>query len=118
MRALRHTVRALAVGSALRGAAVSGHTALTRRFRALNACRRSALPSAKLKPALASPFAKPGDGKTSFSAQYAAGGIPCRINHSGVKHTLLWSRPVEDIPYDPYLLLFAEGLRETVHPHT
>ena len=46
------------------------------------------------------------------------GGIPCRINHGGVKHTLLWSRPVEDIPYDPYLLLFAEGLRETVHPHT
>ena len=35
-----------------------------------------------------------------------------------MKHTLLWSRPVEDIPYDPYLLLFAEGLRETVHPHT
>ena len=79
---------------------------------------RSALPSAKLKPALASPFAKPGEGKTAFSAQYAAGGIPCRINHGGVKHTLLWSHPVEHIPYDPYLLLFAEGLRETQHPHT
>ena len=25
---------------------------------------------------------------------------------------------MEDIPYDPYLLLFAEGLRETQHPHT
>ena len=35
-----------------------------------------------------------------------------------MKHTLLWSRPVESINFDPFLLLFAEGLRETVHPHT
>lgn len=31
-----------------------------------------ALPSAKLKPTLASPFAKPADAKTPFAAQYAA----------------------------------------------
>lgn len=31
-----------------------------------------ALPSAKLKPTLASPFAKPADAKTAFAAQYAA----------------------------------------------
>jgi hypothetical protein len=35
-------------------------------------CRDSALPSAKLKPTLASPFAKPGEGKTPFSSQYSA----------------------------------------------
>jgi hypothetical protein len=29
-----------------------------------------------------------------------------------------WTRPANEVPFDPLLLLCAEGLRETVHPHT
>jgi hypothetical protein len=30
----------------------------------------------------------------------------------------IWTRQPEELPYDPLLLLLAEGLRETQHPHT
>jgi hypothetical protein len=113
------------------------------------------------------------------AAPRAQGSIPCRINHGGVKHSLvrgttrtdgrgaahrasrtrlrthhpappsqqcglgaacdarhptraharrsrvptahapqIWTRQPEELSYDPLLLLFAEGLRETTHPHT
>ena len=80
---------------------------------------RSVLPSGKLKPPLDSPFAKPSSGATPFSSAYANGGIPCRIEHSAVKHRLQWTTPPERLwSYDPLLVLCAEGVRETLHPHT
>ena len=29
----------------------------------------------------------------NFAVVYTNGGIPCRINHGGVKHSLQWDRP-------------------------
>lgn len=73
-----------------------------------------AKPSAALKPACDNPFAKPSAGATPFSAAYSGGHVPARIQHSAVHHTLAWSRPPADLPFDPLLLLCCEGLREVV----
>lgn len=80
----------------------------------LKPARPAPLPSAKLKPACGDPFAKASSAATPFSAAYASGAIPARIHHSAVKHTLLWTRPPSELPFDPLLLQCAEGLRETV----
>lgn len=56
--------------------------------------------------------------KTGFSAAFTAGGLPARINHdSGVRQSLAWSLPLEQLNYDPLLLTFFEGLCETDHPY-
>ena len=56
--------------------------------------------------------------KTGFSAAFAGGGLPARINHdSGVRQKLTWSLPLEQLNYDPLLLTFFEGLCETSHPY-
>jgi hypothetical protein len=56
--------------------------------------------------------------KTGFSAAFTAGGLPARINHdSGVRQSLTWSLPLEQLNYDPLLLTFFEGLCETDHPY-
>jgi hypothetical protein len=34
------------------------------------------------------------------------------------RHAQIWTRQPEELAYDPLLLLLAEGLRETQHPHT
>ncbi|KAI8929551.1 parkin co-regulated protein-domain-containing protein [Entophlyctis helioformis] len=55
--------------------------------------------------------------KTPFAALYAKGGIPCRLQHGSVKHKLVWTVPPEQIDYNPLLVTFFEGLRETQHPY-
>jgi hypothetical protein len=35
-----------------------------------------------------------------------------------VRHTLSWSVSPEELCFDPLLVLCAEGIRETLHPHT
>lgn len=56
--------------------------------------------------------------KTGFSAAFTGGGLPARINHdSGVRQSLSWSLPLEQLNYDPLLLTFFEGLCETDHPY-
>ncbi len=47
------------------------------------------MPSDRLRPPLDSPFAKASTAATPFAAQYANGGIPCRIDHGGVRHKLV-----------------------------
>ncbi|KAK3245720.1 hypothetical protein CYMTET_24948 [Cymbomonas tetramitiformis] len=74
------------------------------------------LPSARLRVATSSPFAKKGEGKTPFTVIYNGGGIPCRINHGTARCYLQWNKPPTELPYDPLLLHCAEGIRETTHP--
>ena len=47
---------------------------------------------------------------------YARDEIPARLQHGSVKHKLHWSKAPEDLPFDPLLVLMAEGIRETEHP--
>eukprot|EP00656_Telonema_subtile_P015005 TRINITY_DN1777_c0_g1_i2.p1 TRINITY_DN1777_c0_g1~~TRINITY_DN1777_c0_g1_i2.p1 ORF type:complete len:135 (-),score=15.47 TRINITY_DN1777_c0_g1_i2:102-506(-) len=54
--------------------------------------------------------------KSNFSRTYNRGEIPCRINHGGVSHNIQWDLDPNDLPYDPLLILFFEGLVETAHP--
>jgi hypothetical protein len=54
--------------------------------------------------------------KTAFGAAYANGAIPCRFVHGSVKHKVTWTQPLSMLSYDPLLVLFFEGLRETRHP--
>ncbi|CAK4297229.1 hypothetical protein AeNC1_017906 [Aphanomyces euteiches] len=54
--------------------------------------------------------------KTNFSATYAAGKIPCRINHGGIKNHLQWNETPEEMDYNPLLVTCCEGFLETDHP--
>merc|ERR1711865_852980 len=54
--------------------------------------------------------------KSNFSRTYNRGEVPCRINHGGVNHTIQWDLDPAELPYDPLLVLFFEGLVETAHP--
>ncbi|EDV22669.1 uncharacterized protein TRIADDRAFT_28418 [Trichoplax adhaerens] len=82
----------------------------------INKCKSR--PSDRLNPKTVDPFSAKVRHKTTFSAAYVNGGIPCRLVHGSVKHTLQWSTSPEDLPYDPLLVTMMEGLRETVHPFT
>ncbi|EQC29245.1 hypothetical protein SDRG_13118 [Saprolegnia diclina VS20] len=55
--------------------------------------------------------------KTNFGAAYAAGNIPCRINHGGIKNALQWNQSPEDVEYNPLLVTCCEGFQETDHPY-
>jgi len=76
-----------------------------------------AKPSARLNARTINPFddAAP---KSPFEAAYANGAVPCRLQHGSVKHKLQWTTPPENLNFDPILVTFAEGLRETRHPYT
>ncbi|NWU40285.1 PACRL protein, partial [Hylia prasina] len=75
-------------------------------------------PSDKLNPKTIDPFRAYSQPPSAFSAMYARGGIPCRLVHGSVNHKLQWDCPPETVPFDPLLLILAEGLRETKHPYT
>jgi hypothetical protein len=53
----------------------------------------------------------------NFGRVYDAGEVPCRIQHSTSKMYLKWDVPLEELDYDPLLILAAEGIRETTHPY-
>ncbi|KAL5033607.1 hypothetical protein BDV3_000576 [Batrachochytrium dendrobatidis] len=55
--------------------------------------------------------------KTPFAAMYAKGGIPCRLQHGSVKHKLYWLRPIQEISFNPLMVVFFQGLIETKHPY-
>merc|ERR1711993_225058 len=80
---------------------------------------KSALPkpSARLNAKTINPFddAAP---KSSFETAYVNGAVPCRLQHGSVKHKLQWTTPPENLNFDPILVTFAEGLKETRHPYT
>jgi len=46
--------------------------------------------------------------QTTFEAVYNRGGIPCRLVHGSVKHTLKWDIPKEHVSFDPVLVTIAE----------
>ncbi|RKO93062.1 PACRG-like protein-like protein [Blyttiomyces helicus] len=74
-------------------------------------------PSDRLNPKAVNPMGTEKH-KTAFSSTYAKGGIPCRLSHGSVKHKLSWTRAPENLPYNPLLATFIEGLKETKHPYT
>lgn len=74
-------------------------------------------PSAKLCPKTLDPFASSNATSSSpFLRAFTSGRIPCRLVHGSVKNRLAWTTSVDDLDYDPVLVLLAEGLRETQHP--
>ncbi|XP_060633873.2 PACRG-like protein [Anolis sagrei] len=75
-------------------------------------------PSDRLNPKTIDPFGAQSRAPSAFAAIYSKGGIPCRLIHGSVKHKLQWDCLPETLPFDPLLITFAEGLRETRHPHT
>jgi hypothetical protein len=74
-------------------------------------------PSARLCPKTIDPF---GDtnatSNSAFVRAFTSGRIPCRLVHGSVRNRLAWNTSIDDLDYDPILVLLAEGLRETVHP--
>ncbi|KAM7445847.1 hypothetical protein ABFA07_005819 [Porites harrisoni] len=74
-------------------------------------------PSDILNPKTVDPF-NDKTPKSSFAASYTNGGVPCRLVHGSVKHKLHWNTPPDNLPFDPVLVILAEGLRETKHPYT
>ena len=74
-------------------------------------------PSAKLCPKTIDPFSNANSKSNSpFLNAFTSGRIPCRLVHGSVRNRLAWSTSIDDLDYDPVLLLLAEGLRETAHP--
>jgi len=74
-------------------------------------------PSAKLCPKTIDPFATVNSTNASpFLNAFSLGRIPCRLVHGSVRNRLAWSTSIDELNYDPVLVLLAEGLRETAHP--
>lgn len=74
-------------------------------------------PSAKLCPKTIDPFSPSNANSASpFLRAFTSGRIPCRLVHGSVKNRLAWTTSIDDLNYDPVLVLLAEGLRETAHP--
>ena len=72
-------------------------------------------PSAKLCPKTIDPFSN-STRKSVFLNAFTSGRIPCRLVHGSVRNRLAWSTSIDELHYDPVLVLLAEGLRETDHP--
>ncbi|CAF1236768.1 unnamed protein product [Adineta steineri] len=72
-------------------------------------------PSAKLCPKTIDPFST-SPNKSPFLNAFSSGRIPCRLVHGSVKNRLAWNTSIDDLNYDPVVVLLAEGLRETAHP--
>ena len=63
-------------------------------------------------------FCCTGTSSTSiFANSYHNGDMPCRLVHGSVTHKLEWTTDPPLLSYDPLLLIFAQGLVETVHPY-
>jgi hypothetical protein len=74
-------------------------------------------PSAKLCPKTIDPFSTSNSTNNSpFLNAFTSGRIPCRLVHGSVRNRLAWNTSIDDLNYDPVLVLLAEGLRETAHP--
>ena len=74
-------------------------------------------PSAKLCPKTIDPFSTANSASNSpFFNAFTSGRIPCRLVHGSVRNRLAWNTSIDDLNYDPILILLAEGLRETAHP--
>lgn len=56
--------------------------------------------------------------KSRFAQAYSSRSLHCELVHGSVKHTLKWTKDLSTLDYDPLLVLFCEGLRETQHPYT
>jgi len=72
-------------------------------------------PSAKLCPKTIDPFSN-STNKSPFLNAFTSGRIPCRLVHGSVRNRLAWNTSIDDLNYDPVLVLLAEGLCETAHP--
>jgi len=63
---------------------------------------------------VADPF---GTKQSAFATAYSTRRLYCDLSHGSIKQQLRWNRAIADIPYDPVLVLFCEGLIETRHPY-
>ena len=54
---------------------------------------------------------------TPFSKMYSQGAVPLRLDHGAVKCRLKWEVNPEELDFNEFLVLFAEGIRETKHPY-
>ncbi|XP_032079422.1 PACRG-like protein isoform X2 [Thamnophis elegans] len=75
-------------------------------------------PSDRLNPKTIDPFNIQSRVPSAFAAIYSKGGIPCRLVHGSIRHTLQWDSHPATLPFDPLLINLAEGLKETRHPYT
>lgn len=55
--------------------------------------------------------------KTTFAQSYIQGNIPCRLQSSAAKYSLQWDQYAADGFSPDLLVVCADGLCETVHPH-
>ncbi|KAI8825709.1 uncharacterized protein EV422DRAFT_137467 [Fimicolochytrium jonesii] len=74
-------------------------------------------PSSRLNPAVVKPLGNKKH-ETVFSAMYARGEIPCRLNHGSVKHKLTWTSYSPPSALQHLLPSFFAGLLEKQHPYT
>lgn len=60
-----------------------------------------------------------GSGCSRFSAEYAKGAFPCRIDHGTCHHRIAWDVSVDEVARrrDDLIALCADGLREVQHPY-
>ncbi|XP_026555536.1 PACRG-like protein isoform X1 [Pseudonaja textilis] len=75
-------------------------------------------PSDRLNPKTIDPFNIQSRVPSAFAAIYSKGGIPCRLVHGSIRHTLQWDSHPATLQFDPLLINLAEGLKETRHPYT
>ncbi|ETE70405.1 PACRG-like protein, partial [Ophiophagus hannah] len=75
-------------------------------------------PSDRLNPKTIDPFNIHSRVPSAFAAIYSKGGIPCRLVHGSIRHTLQWDSHPATLQFDPLLINLAEGLKETRHPYT
>ncbi len=54
---------------------------------------------------------------SNFGIVYDSGEIPCRIYHTGNRMLIQWDQHPDELSYNPMILNFAEGLRESQHPY-
>ncbi|KAF0717057.1 hypothetical protein AaE_010940 [Aphanomyces astaci] len=110
---------ATASGPSARGSkqTLPGNNQLEKTTRKSTAKKLHGMPSAALnKHKQADPWSSKKKSKTNFGSSYQAGNIPCRINHGGIKNSLQWNTPPEELDYNPLLVTCCEGFLETDHP--
>lgn len=79
---------------------------------------KKSLTSTRLNPHKTSnPFSSKNKYRTNFGIVYDSGEIPCRIYHTGNKMLIQWDQHPDELSYNPLILNFAEGLRESQHPY-
>ncbi|KAG8134793.1 hypothetical protein E2320_007884 [Naja naja] len=65
--------------------------------------------SDRLNPKTIDPFNIQSRVPSAFAAIYSKGGIPCRLVHGSIRHTLQWDSHPATLQFDPLLINLAEA---------